>query len=290
VVAVHEFLAAAERGNYAVTAEERGRLDDAVRAIIAGYAAGTRFGIRQDNDGLLTAGGPGTQLTWMDSKVGDWVVTPRVGKPVEVECLWLNALWIAARIDARWNTVLERGQNEFEKRFWNVAAGCLYDVVDVNHQRGNIDDAVRPNQIFAVGGLPLAMMHGERARKIVDVVEEKLLTPLGLRTLAPGSIGYATNCVGPPAARDGAYHQGTVWPWLIGPFVEAWVRVRGGSADVKRQAREKFLPALAAHMNTAGLGNISEIADGESPFVPRGCPFQAWSMGEFLRLDRDVLR
>ena len=225
----------------------------------------------------------------MDAKVGDWVVTPRVGKPIEVQCLWLNALWIAGRIDDRWNAVLERAKGEFEQRFWNDAAGCLYDVVDVDHQRGSVDAAVRPNQIFAVGGLPLTLVHGERAQKIVGVVEETLLTPLGLRTLAPGSIGYAANCVGPPAARDGAYHQGTVWPWLMGPFVEAWVRVRGGGADVKQQAREKFLPALVQHMKTAGLGHISEIADAERPFTPRGCPFQAWSLGEFLRLEHDVL-
>src|SRR5262249_23090274 len=146
------------------------------------------------------------------------------------------------------------------------------------------------NQIFAVGGLPLALVHAERAQQIVDVIEAKLLIPVGLRTLAPGSIGYAANCVGPPAARDGAYHQGTVWPWLVGPLVEAWVRVRGDGAEIKQEARTKFLPALVEHMGKAGLGHISEIADAEPPFMPRGCPFQAWSLGEFLRLDRDVLR
>jgi glycogen debranching enzyme len=124
---------------------------------------------------------------------------------------------------------------------------------------------------------------------VVDAVENRLLTPLGLRTLAPGSPGYAAQCVGSPEQRDAAYHQGTVWPWLMGPFVEAWIRVRGGSSDAKQQARDRFLPSLVAHLEAAGLGHISEITDAEPPFTPRGCPFQAWSLGEFLRLKYDVL-
>ncbi len=132
-------------------------------------------------------------------------------------------------------------------------------------------------------------MDGDKARQLVDTVERHLLAPLGLRSLAPGSPGYTPQYVGPPAHRDPAYHQGTVWPWLIGPFVEAWVRVRGASTAIKREARERFLPPLEEHLSTAGLGHISEICDADPPFMPRGCPFQAWSLGEYLRLKYDVL-
>ena len=174
-------------------------------------------------------------------------------------------------------------------RFWNEAAGCLYDVIDVDHQPGSVDATFRPNQIFAVGGLPLALLEGERARRVVDAVESQLLTPLGLRSLAPGSSGYAPRYEGGVLQRDGAYHQGTVWPWLIGPFVEAWVRVRGGGAEAKQQARDRFLEPLLQQLDSAGLGHVSEIADAESPHTPRGCPFQAWSVGELLRLTDDVV-
>jgi predicted glycogen debranching enzyme len=290
IVAVHDLLEAFAHAGRTLNGNERQILDQAVLAIVAGYSSGTRFGIRLDSDGLLAAGQPGVQLTWMDAKVGDWVVTPRVGKPVEIQALWLNALWIAGRIDRRWNETFERGRAEFEKRFWNGALDCLVDVVDADHRPGVIDAALRPNQIFAVGGLPLALLHGERAKSVVDAVESRLLTPLGLRTLAPGSPGYATQCVGPPRERDGAYHQGTVWPWLLGPFVEAWIRVRGGGAAVKADAKARFLPAIEAHLNSAGLGHISEVTDAELPFTPRGCPFQAWSLGEYLRLKYDVLK
>jgi glycogen debranching enzyme len=217
------------------------------------------------------------------------VVTPRIGKPVEVQALWLSALWIAGRIDIRWDDVFERGHAEFERRFWNESAQCLYDVVDVDHQPAATDSSLRPNQIFAVGGLPLALLNGERARSVVDIVEAHLLTPLGLRTLTPGSPGYAGRYIGPLRDRDAAYHEGTVWPWLIGPFVEAWLRVRGNTTAAREEARQRFLPPLEAHLNAAGLGHISEITDAQPPFTPRGCPFQAWSLGEFLRLKYGVL-
>jgi predicted glycogen debranching enzyme len=242
-----------------------------------------------DSDGLLAAGVPGVQLTWMDAKVGDWVVTPRIGKPVEVQALWLNALWIVGQIDSRWNEIFERGRAEFERRFWNASLGFLFDMVDVDHRSGATDSLIRPNQIFAVGGLPLALLDGERARSIVGVVEHHLLTPPGLRTLAPGSSGYTPHYVGTLRDRDAAYHQGTVWPWLAGPFAEAWLRVRGNTPGARDEARRRFLPPLEAHLNAAGLSHISEITDAEPPFTPRGCPFQAWSLGEFLRLKYDVL-
>jgi len=242
-----------------------------------------------DDDGLLASGVPGVQLTWMDARVGDRVITPRVGKPVEIQALWLNALRIAGVLDPKWLAVLERGRAAFVDRFWFDAAGYLSDVVDVDHVRGTRDDTFRPNQILAVGGLPLALLDGARARRLVDAVERRLLTPLGLRSLAPGERGYAPRCVGDSASRDAVYHQGAAWPWLMGPFVEAWVRVRGNTTAATRDARSRFLDPLRAHLATAGLGHISEIADAEAPFTPRGCPFQAWSLGEFVRLDRCVL-
>jgi len=290
LVAVHDLLAAVARRNKPISAADRRTLQDAMLAIVDGYSRGTRFGIHQDTDGLLAAGVPGIQLTWMDAKAGDWVVTPRIGKPVEIQALWLNALWIAGQIDKRWTTVFEKGHAEFQRRFWNPELNCLYDVVDADHIPGKLDPLIRPNQIFAVGGLPLALLQGERATHVVEVVETHLITPVGLRSLAPGSPGYVSQYIGTLLQRDGAYHQGIVWKWLIGPFVEAWVRVRGNNAEAKREARHRFLPPLETHMNFCGLNHISEIADAESPFTPRGCPFQAWSLGEFLRLEYDVLR
>jgi predicted glycogen debranching enzyme len=225
----------------------------------------------------------------MDAKVGDWVVTPRIGKPVEVQALWLNALWIGSRRSERWADLLARGRAAFAERFWNQARGCLFDVVDCDHRAGATDAALRPNQIFAVGGLPLALLEGERARQVVDVVERRLWTPLGLRSLAAAEPGYTPRYQGDVRARDGSYHQGTVWPWLLGAFVDAWVRVRGATTEVKREARQRFLAPLLAHLDQAGLGHVSEIADGDPPHTPRGCPFQAWSVGEALRLDQVVL-
>lgn len=289
VVAVHEWLEACRAADRRVAPDERAALEAAVRAILSGYAEGTRYGIRSDSDGLLAAGVPGQQLTWMDARIGGWVVTPRIGKPVEVQALWLNALRIGGRLDPRWIELHERAAAAFADRFWNPASGCLFDVVDVEHRTGEVDAALRPNQILAVGGLPYPALEGERARAVVDAVEGHLLTPLGLRSLAPGEPGYAPRYSGGVWERDGAYHQGTVWPWLIGPFVEAWVRVRGASRAVKAEARERFLAPLLAHLEAAGLGHISEVADAEPPHRPGGCPFQAWSVGEALRLDRVVL-
>ncbi len=289
VIAVHDLLHTAN-GSSVVNAKDKRAFQTAILAILDGYSKGTRFGIRMDDDGLLAAGERGVQLTWMDAKVGEWVVTPRAGKPVEVQALWLNALKIASQFDPKWEAVFERGLKSFRDKFWNKNAGCLYDVIDVNHRGGEMDASFRPNQIFAVGGLPFPLLDGARAERIVSLVEERLLTPLGLRSLAPSEPDYKPHYEGGVMQRDGAYHQGTVWPWLIGPFVEAWVRVRGGSNEAKREAREKFLTPILTHLDTAGLGHVSEIADATAPHTPRGCPFQAWSVGEALRLDQVVLR
>ena len=294
VVAVHELRQRlAGLGREPAPAAAR-RLDDAVQAILRGYADGTRFRIHADADGLLAAGEPGWQLTWMDAKVGDRVITPRIGKPVEVQALWLNALWIGSRMGApplsdRWLQLFERGLESFRSRFWNVARGCLYDVVDADHQPGRVDAALRPNQIYAVGGLPLVLLPPERARAVVDLVERELWTPLGLRSLARGEPGYAPRYTGGVASRDGAYHQGTVWPYLAGPFIEAWVRVRGATTPVRAEARARFLEPLLRHLRDAGIGHLPEIADAEPPHRPRGCPFQAWSVGELLRVERSVI-
>lgn len=289
VIAVHDFLRTMEARQREVSQRDQNTLGEAVEAILSGYARGTRYGIRLDDDGLLAAGEPGLQLTWMDAKVGDWVVTPRIGKPVEVEALWLNALRIGGGLSPRWGELFARGCQVFQRRFWNQAGGYLYDVVDPDHRAGTNDATFRPNQIFAVGGLPVALLDGDRARCVVEAVEARLWTPLGLRSLAPGEPGYASRCEGGVRERDGAYHQGTVWPWLIGPFVEAWVRVRGETPEAKREARARYLAPLFRHLGEASLGHLSEIADGDPPHTPRGCPFQAWSGGEFLRLALVVL-
>jgi predicted glycogen debranching enzyme len=288
VVATHELLVRAANGSWLPDAERR-RLLDAVEAIVSGYAAGTRFGIRADDDGLLSAGQPGVQLTWMDAKVGDWVVTPRIGKPVEAQALWINALRVAGTRNATWSRLAEQAERSFEARFWNPARRCLFDVVDVNHVRGATDDALRPNQILAVGGLPYPLLRGERAVQVVAAVEGDLLTPAGLRSLQPGEPAYAPVYRGDMRERDGAYHQGTVWGWLIGPFIEAWARARGDSPDVRHEARARFLVPFLEHYGASTTGQISEIADADAPHAPGGCPFQAWSVGEALRVAEDVL-
>ena len=290
VNAVREYLEARGGGKRgASAAEEASSLHEAVTKILKGYLLGTRFGIRVDTDGLLAAGEAGVQLTWMDAKVGDWVVTPRMGKPVEIQALWLNALAFAVQFDPQWQKPLEQGLLSFRERFWNPERNYLFDVVDVNHQSGLNDPALRPNQIFAIGGLPLAIIDGPRALKVVDEVEQHLWTPAGLRSLAPAEAGYAGRYEGGVHQRDGSYHQGTVWPWLIGPFVEAWLRTHGNNDQARKEARTRFLDPVLAGLGTAGLDHISEIADGDLPHTARGCPFQAWSVGEALRLDRVVL-
>ena len=290
IIAVRDLLDAAAGCPGLIDELAEQRLRNAIEAILLGYQTGTRFNIRVDNDGLVAAGVPGVQLTWMDAKVDGNVITPRIGKPVEVQALWINALAIAKRFSPKWEHLFEKALLAFEKRFWNEAKHQLFDVVDVDHHPGVVDPITRPNQIFAVGGLPLSLLSDTHARQVVDSVETQLWTPAGLRSLGPSEPGFAPRYAGTVFARDSAYHQGTVWPWLAGAFIEAWVRVRGNTSEAKQEARKRYLEPLRSLVGGSGLNHLPEIADAVEPYAARGCPFQAWSVGEFLRLDRVVLR
>jgi glycogen debranching enzyme len=283
VIAVDAALQAARDAGHPVSPEEANRLLEAVDAVLDGYSKGTRHGIHADGDGLLAAGSSATQLTWMDARFEGRPVTPRAGKPVEVQALWLNALWLQRERVPTWAARFEQGRASFAARFWNLKRGCLFDVVDVEGKAGQNDDALRPNQIFAIGGLPLQLLPRERARSVVDIVERTLWTPIGLRSLAPSEPGYLGRYLGDLRQRDEAYHQGTVWTWLAGPFIEAWLRVHEGESGAAAEARSRFVQPLLDQLGRGGLGHLPEIADGDPPHTPRGCPFQAWSLGELLR-------
>lgn len=267
---------------------QRSRLSEAVRSVVERYAAGTRFGIRADGDGLLACGEAGTQLTWMDAAVARRPVTPRVGKPVEIQALWVNALAVAASIDPRWREPMARARESFGVRFWSPSLGWLHDVVDCDHVPGTSDASLRPNQILAVGGLPVMLVEPSVAARVVAVVEERLWTPMGLRTLAPGDARYVGRYEGDAARRDASYHQGTAWPWLLAPFVEAWLRAHGATREARREARRRFLEPLVGWAREQGFGHLPEIADGDAPHAARGCPFQAWSVAAALQIERVV--
>jgi glycogen debranching enzyme len=249
--------------------------------ILDWYCRGTRYGIHRDPaDGLLYAGEPGTQLTWMDAKVGDWVVTPRIGKPVEINALWLNALWSMAKFahylgqpSQEYEALAQQAAAGFA-RFWNPALGYCFDVLD--GPEGN-DPALRPNQILAVS-LPETALTSEQQRSLVDICGRSLLTSYGLRTLAPDDPHYTGEYRGDPRQRDAAYHQGTVWGWLIGPFVLAHLRVYGNPT----QAQELLQP-MANHLQDYGVGSLAEIFDGDPPLHPRGSFAQSWTVAEVLR-------
>jgi predicted glycogen debranching enzyme len=256
-------------------------------AILKWHIGGTRFNIRMDPaDGLLHAGEPGLQLTWMDAKIDDWVVTPRVGKPVEINALWVNALRIAAELAAElgygedaqtYHDMAERAHASFQARFW-YSGGYLYDVID--GPEGDDDPTLRPNQIFAVS-LPFPLLEGEQAKAVVDICARELVVSYGLRSLAPDETDYVGYYGGDRLQRDGAYHQGTVWSWLIGPFVSAHYRVYGNARTAMT-----YLEPMADHLYDHGLGTISEIYDGDPPHVPHGCIAQAWGVAEVLRVWR----
>ena len=257
-----------------------------LKEIMSWHLHGTRYGICVSDDGLLNFTDRSVQLTWMDVKLGDYVVTPRTGKPVEVQALWYNALRIMQDLCGRFGAsqqvvffqaLADRARDHFNLEFWNEDAGCLYDVID----GGARDGSIRPNQILAVS-LTHTMLPMERARKVVDVVQRELLTPLGLRSLSPRDSRYRRRYEGGVYERDTSYHQGTVWPWLMGPFLTAYLKVNARSDEAKQQART-WLEAVQSHLSTAGLGHISEIADAEDGHQPRGCIAQAWSVAELLR-------
>lgn len=250
--------------------------------IVAHHVRGTRFGIRVDDDDLITQGSPDHPLTWMDAKVDDWIVTPRRGKPVEVNALWYNALmllagWCERLGDGRAAALRDRAartRNAFGRRFW-YAGGWCYDVVD--GENGD-DPALRPNQLLAFA-LDHPILDERRWATVLDVVTRELLTPVGLRSLSRDHPDYKPYYDGDLRARDAAYHQGTVWSWLIGPYVDAWLRVHPGDHAGARAA----LVGLVAHMREAGMGSVAEIFDAEAPFTPRGCIAQAWGVAELLR-------
>ena len=253
-----------------------------LKDVVRHHREGTKFNIGVDpHDGLLHAGAPGYQLTWMDAKVDDWVVTPRRGKPVEIQALWYNALrlmeeWAGQLREEpeQWREMAEQAEASFNRRYWFAAGGYLFDVVDGETED---DSSLRPNQIFALS-LRFPILRQERWRPVVDVVADKLLTPYGLRTLAPGHPDYKATYAGDLRARDAAYHQGTVWPWLIGHFIDARLKVYRDKAGAR-----SLLRAFDQHLQDAGIGTISEIFDAEPPFHARGCIAQAWSVAEVLR-------
>ncbi len=255
--------------------------------VILWHVHGTRYQIHLDTDGLLYAGETGVQLTWMDAKIGDWVVTPRTGKAVEIQALWYNALCIMADFAERFDDEKDKekylemanaAKKSFNKIFWNAAEECLYDVVDGEEK----DASVRPNQIFAVS-LPNMMLSIGKAQKIVNKIEAELLTPVGLRSLSPKDSRYCSTYIGSPLDRDSAYHQGTVWAWLIGAYIDAYRKVHANGRKTEEHVSE-ILQGFRNLMTEAGLGQISEIFDAATPHTQRGCIAQAWSVAEVLRV------
>ncbi len=257
-------------------------------SIIDRHISGTRYQIHVDTDGLLYSGETGVQLTWMDAKIGDWVVTPRTGKAVEIQALWYNALCIMADFAEKfgdserqktYKSMAETAKGSFNGQFWNEQENSLFDVVNGDYQ----DASIRPNQIFAVS-LPYTMLDAEKAGKVVEKVEAELLTPVGLRSLSPRDARYVPVYIGSPLERDGAYHQGTVWGWLIGPFIEAYLKVHKQNAKANTRAA-KIIDGFKAHLTETMVGQISEIFDADAPHAARGCAAQAWSVAELLRIN-----
>jgi predicted glycogen debranching enzyme len=258
-----------------------------IRWIVDSYHNGTRSGIHADKDDLITAGSNDTQLTWMDAKYENVAFTPRYGKAVEVNALWYNALCLLAQFYAdrdietakRYRAMANQAEGSFCELFWNKTAGCLNDCILPD---GTVDTSIRPNQIFAVS-LPFSPLLPRQQKAVVNVVQEELLTPYGLRTLSPRDSRYKGIYIGSQRYRDEAYHQGTVWPYLIGPFVEAYLKVNDFSRKSKEQAAEFIEPLMQHLTEDSCLGSVSEIFDGDVPHKPRGCIAQAWSVAELIR-------
>jgi predicted glycogen debranching enzyme len=257
-----------------------------LREAIAWHLEGTMYGIKVDEDGLLAGGQEGTQLTWMDAKVRGKVITARIGKPVEVNALWYNALRIVANLclefgglaeEGKYDHLARRASENFNKAFWNMSKQCLFDLVTGDHR----DEAVRPNQVLAIS-LTYPVLETSRWSRVLQVVERELLTPFGLRSLSPTHPDYRGTYAGDLETRDHAYHQGTIWPWLLGPYITAYVKTHGKNEATRAYCRSLLDPFLR-HLKDAGLGTISEIFDGDPPHRPNGCIAQAWSVAELLR-------
>jgi len=262
----------------------RAQLYDTLTDIMAWHVKGTRYNIHVDTDGLLFSGEPGVQLTWMDAKIGERVMTPRHGKPVEIQALWYNALCVMEQLAEKfgqkaikksYKQISKSARLSFDRLFWNEETGCLYDVVNGDER----DASIRPNQILAIS-LANSLVSKTRAKSILRVVERELLTPRGLRTLSPTDPQYRGRYEGDASGRDSAYHQGTVWPWLMGPYITAYVKAFGKVAS--RKFASEWLNNFQPHVEEAGLGQVSEIFDGDPPYTPRGCIAQAWSVAELL--------
>jgi len=257
-----------------------------LEAILENYYKGTEFGIKMDSDGLIQQG---PQLTWMDAKIGDFALTPRAGKACEINALWYNALKSASTLGkllgkdtSLFDTLAKKAAENFKALFWNPEENCLFDCVFRN-EKGRLikDSAIRPNQILAVS-LPYTLLSPEKEKAIVARVEQALLTPFGLRTLSKEHPEYKGHYRGGPEERDLAYHNGTVWPWLLGPFVTAYIKVNGYSKRSREDMRA-LLSGFESHLDDAGMGSVSELFDGDYPYAPGGCIAQAWSVAEILR-------
>jgi predicted glycogen debranching enzyme len=257
-----------------------------LKEIVDWHFNGTRYNIHVEKDGLLYAGEKGQQLTWMDARIGDWVVTPRMGKPVEIQALWYNVLKIYASLlemngqpkdAALANASAEKTKKSFVDMFWYADGNYLYDVIDENNTP---DASLRPNQLFAIS-LPFTLLEPEKANEILKIIKQKLYTPVGLRSLSPDDPGYKGAYEGDARKRDSSYHQGTVWSWLLGAYVEGWMKLNG--KEYRQQAKE-IIDSFSYHLNEACIGNVSEIFDGDSPHHPRGCVAQAWGVAEILRV------
>lgn len=264
---------------------------DSLEEIIQYYINGTRYEIKMDKDGLISTGDPGVQLTWMDAKVGEWPVTPRSGKAVEVNALWYNALRImesiCEKLKLRYKNECARlaslAKRSFELTFWNEAGGYMYDCVNED----GADRSLRPNQILALS-LPFRIIPKEKEKRVLDIVGKELLSPYGLRTLSPKDMNYRGTYSGDQRTRDSSYHQGTVWPWLLGPFITAYLNVYGRTRKTKEEVN-RFLTPLKGHLLEAGLGTVSEIFDADPPYGPKGAISQAWSVAEILRVYKEEL-
>ncbi len=257
-----------------------------LKDIIEWHFKGTRFNIHVDSDGLLYAGEQGQQLTWMDAKVGNWVVTPRMGKPVEIEALWYNTLKIFETLlllNGESDTALnihekaEQARKSFLEKFWYAEGNYLFDNID---EFGKEDKSLRPNQVFAIS-LPFHLIEDDKAEAVINIIRSKLLTPVGLRSLSPDDPGYKGSYGGDTYTRDSAYHQGTVWSWLLGPYLEAGMKIFGDKFQADAIAA---IAGFSFHLGEACIGNVSEIFDGDPPHHPRGCVAQAWGVAEILRV------